>query len=421
MRRALLALLAFAALPGCEPDLSISSGGEGPARFEAACALPGLPTAQRQTLIILDQASLARAEDPDAFRERNPSLIPAVVAIADAQSAVASGALAARERVSLYLAPADGGGLRLLFTGCAPALSASELQRLREGSSAVGRVRDDFFASGAADRIEEQAGQYRSQLLGALQRAAAHAPENPPAQAADFAGTTLVRALRATPRLVDPALGLGRVVLIAPRALAAIPRLPDAAVARASGFAAARQLGLNLGLVELHVALAPAADGRDYAQAFFLASGANLVSWSTQGASSLPPPPSVVRAFAGEVQYGDRPYPIELRLNSDPAGLLVNSWLLVRGSRANATPLTGAVACAGERCRVTGDDGGFAQAWSTRPGGEPEFDPDMPFGGLRNVEIVIDGAAGQGRVFDSVVDEIGGRPDIRFTIRRTAG
>jgi hypothetical protein len=269
MARHVPALLAAALLAGCDADVDLATAGDGPIRYEAACALPGLAVPQRQTVIVLDQASLALAEEPEAFRARNPDLVPTVIAVADATTAVANGALAPRERVSLYVAP----------------------------------------------------------------------------------GT----------------------------------------------------------------------EGRDFAAALFLGSGANLASWSSRAPAALPPAPVTVRDYLGEVQYGTVSYPIQLRLASDSGGRLVNSWILVRGERPTGTPLTGSISCAGERCRVVGDDGGFAQAWSPAPGGQPEYDPNMPFGGLRNVEITIDGAQGQGRIFDHNVADVAGRPDIRFSFRRSGG
>lgn len=413
MKVRLAMLVATAALAGCDGGTQVSTSAES-IRAEQACAIPGLPGPLRQTIILIDEASLRRAPDAAALRELNGELVAAVSSFADAAAAVGNGTLAPRERVSLLLAPADGGGARTLFSGCAPALTAEERQRLEAQSG----WKEDFTSSGAEDRIDSMADQYRTGLLGALLRAAQHAPEAPPPAPSEFIRTALVRSLRATPRLSDPALGLARIIMVAPAALRSVPAFASVAEARAAGFAAARPLGLNFAQAELNVAIAPRAETRDYAAAFFLGSGGNLASWSTQAPTALQPPPANVQNFAGEVEYGQYRFPIQLRLASTASGALVNSWVVVRGERPTATPLTGTLACGGERCRVLSDDGGFAQLWSPDPGGEPEFASDLPFGGMRSVEIMIDADRGMGRVFDNAVDEIAGRRDIRFTLRR---
>lgn len=411
-RRAWLA--AALALAGCGEEASVTSATES-IRAEQACAIRELPGPLRQTVILIDEASLRRAADAAALRELNRELVDAVGVFADASAAVGNGTLAPRERVSLMLAPADGGGARVLFSGCAPALTVEERQRL-EGQSGWG---EDFTSSGAEDRIDAMAQQYRTGLLGALLRAGQQAPEAQPPAPSDFTRTALVRSLRATPRLADPALGLARIILLAPAALQSVPTFGTVADARAAGFAAAGQAPLDLAQAEFNIAVAPRAEARDYVAAFLLGSGANLASWSSRAPSALGHVPTQVRTFAGEFLYGGARRPIRLRIASDSGGALVGSWIVIGGARARGVPLAGTIACAGERCRVTSDEGGFAQAWSRDPGGDPEFDPQLPFAGLRNVELIIDGNAGQGRVFDPFVDDVGGAPDIRFAFRRS--
>jgi len=407
-------LAALAALAACSESTSPSASTAESIRAEEACAIRDLPVPMRQTVIMIDEASLRRAPDAAALRESNRELVEAVSAFADASAAVGNGTLSPRERVSLVLAPADGGGARVLFSGCAPALTVDERQRL-EGQSSWG---EDFTSSGAEDRIDAMALQYRTGLLGALLRAGQQAPEAQPPAPSDFVRTALVRSLRATPRLADPSLGLARVILIAPAALQSVPVFGSVADGRTAGFGAASQLGLDLAQTEFDVAVAPRTEARDYVAAFLLGSGANLASWSSRAPSALGHAPAQVRSFVGEFNYGGARRPIRLLIASDSNGALVNSWIVIGGSRARGVPLTGTIVCAGERCRVTSDEGGFAQAWSREPGGDPEFDPQMPFVGLRNVEIMIDGAQGQGRVFDPFVDDVGGSPDIRFNVRR---
>ena len=388
----------------------------GPLREEAACSIEGLSRPLRQTAILLDESSLRAAEDAQMLRARNRDLIDAVMAVAGAEAAVASGALAPRERVSLYLAPADGSALRLLFSGCAPALSAEERAGLEASSSAT----SDFMGSGEEDRIDSHAADYETSILGAIQRAAARAPQNALPRPRTFDASPLVQSLRATPRIGDPSAGISRLVIIAPRSFSAIPAFPGPAQARAAGFALAPQVGLDLSLVEINVALAPGAGQRDFASAFFLASGGQLASWSTRFPTGLSRAPTAVRSFSGEIDYGPARYPIVVRIAHDDTGQLTNSWLLLRGDRQYGIPITGTISCAGEQCRVRSDQSGFAQVWSAEAGGEPEFRPGLPFVGLRNIEITFDGPLGEGRVWDPVVDEIAGRerPEFRFRLRR---
>jgi hypothetical protein len=411
-------LISLSAVMVCACDGTVGAGEDtGPLREEAACSLPGLSRPLRQTAILIDEGSLRPAEDDAALRALNSDVLDAVMAVADPESSVASGALAPRERVSLYLAPVDGSALRLLFTGCAPSLSADERAALERNSSTL----SDFTGSGAEDRIDTDAADYETMILGAIQRAAARARRQSPPRPRTFDASPLVQSLRATSRIGDPSAGLSRLVIIAPHSFSGIPAFATPTQARAAGFALASQVGLDLGLVEIDVALAPGANQRDFASAFFLASGGQLASWSTRFPTGLPRAPTAVRTFSGEIDYGPARYPVLVRIAQDYSGQLTSSWLLVRGERQPyGVPIAGAISCGGEQCRVRGDQSGFAQAWSATPGGEPEFGPDLPFGGLRNIEMIFDGPTGQGRIWDPAVDEIAGqaRPEFRFQLRR---
>jgi hypothetical protein len=385
-------------------------------REESACGLAGLSRPLRQTAILIEESSLRYAEDTQALRASNSDVIDAVMAVADAQTAVASGTLAPRERVSLYLAPVDGSALRLLFTGCAPALSTEERAGVHANASAL----REFTGSGEEDRIDGYASNYETMVLGAIQRAASHAPQAPLPSPRSFELSPLIQSLRATPRIGDPGAGISRLVIIAPRSFSAIATYPDAAQARAAGFALAPRVGMDLGLVEIDVALAPGAVQRDFASAFFLGSGGQLASWSTRFPTGLPRAPVAVRNFSGDVDYGPVRYPVTVRVAQDFSGQLTNSWVRLRGERQHSIPLAGAIVCNGEQCQVRGDQSGFAQALSPQVGGEPQFGPDLPFGGLRYIEITFDGSRGEGRVWDPIVREIAGqdRPEFRFQLRR---
>lgn len=402
-------------LAGCgDGGKPASAAQQATIKFEAACDVAGLPRPVRQTAIVLDEQSIARS-DPAQFRARNPGVIDAVMAVADPVQAVDLGALAPRERVSLYVTPADGSAPRLAFTGCAPAISAAELAEVTRGTSTAERYSDTFFASGTADKLRAQAEDFRARLLGAIQRVAQAAPEKPGRAAESFEATAAVRSLKSAARIVDPLAGAPRLVLIAPAALRSTPRQPDPQAARQAGFEAARRAGLDLGMADVAVALVTPGASRDFVEAFLLGSRGRLAGWSSAAPTDLTAPPGSVRNFAGTIQYGPVQFPVRARIGVGRDGTLANSWILVMNEQEAATPLSGSAVCDGNGdCRVTGDGRGFSQLWSPKPGGEPEFDPALPFSGLRNFELAILRGRATGRVFDPLVDQVGDRKDLKF-------
>jgi hypothetical protein len=408
--------LALAACP--------ATGDEGGTRIvtlkhEAACNLAGLPAPKRQTLLVIDEGSVLRS-GPEEFRSRNPGVIDAVLATADPEKAVGLGALEPRERVSVFVAPADGSAPRLMFSGCAPAVTDEELASAESGQSALKRGSDTFFASGLKAQVEEQASEYRTRLLGAIQHIAESAPAQSPRPAESFDRSPLVRSLQAAVRLGDPQAGVPRIVLLAPSALRSVGRYANGEAARQAGFAAARATNLNLGMAQVEVALA-SADSRDFIDAFLLGSRARLESWSSQTPTNLRPAPAAVRNFSGTIQYGPVQFPVRVRLAMDRKGELANSWIEVLNEGSAATPLTGHATCdANGDCLVSGDGSGFSQLWSTKPGGQPEFGPEVPFSGLRYFEFRVSRGKAAGRVYDPLVDQVGGVPDLRFEMKEVA-
>src|SRR5438309_3475041 len=296
---ACIGLAALAALAGCGPGGDGASSSDGihtVLKHEAACDLAGLTRPKRQTVIVVDEASIRRS-DAAGFRTANPGVLEAILAVSDPVQAVESGALEPRERVTLLLAPKDGTQPRAMFTGCAPALSAEDKAKAEAGSSSAQRAKDSFFATGAANRIADQAEEFRTTLLGAVQHIAEGAPEQQGRAAPSFEASSAVRSLKTAARVADPSLGAPRLVLIAPAALRAVPAAADPASARQAGFAAARATRVDLGQSEVAVALA---DGRsrDFVEAFLLGSRGRLISWSSGPPSNLAPAPVAVRSFA---------------------------------------------------------------------------------------------------------------------------
>jgi hypothetical protein len=95
---------------------------------------------------------------------------------------------------------------------------------------------------------------------------------------------------------------------------------------------------------------------------------------------------------------------VTLRIADDGKGNLVSAWLTLLGGTNQSIPMTGQIACSSAAvCKIVSDDKGFAQAWKRKPGGEPEFANDLPFGGMRNFAFEISGNDLKGSVSDPMV------------------
>jgi hypothetical protein len=333
-----------------------------------------------------------------------------VVAFSDPDAATLSGAMDYRERLSMLLLPADGSAARLIFEGCLPALSQEEIAAAQGENAAL----TNFFTGGVQQQLRNDAEQFRSRVIAALVVASREAPGPAAPETASLPETRLVQSLRASGRLINGEDGLPRIVLLSNLARTDFGETESREDARRKGFADGMESALDLGRSELHVFLADgqrSALAREYAQAFFLAQHANLMSWAGSSPTAMPAAPVTVIRYTGEASYPNGPESIQIRLAVDRNDNLVNSWLVLRGSPNRSTPLTGPQTCDGPgSCRISSDDGGFAQAWTLSPGGEPSFDNDIPFGGLREWEIETRDARLTGRVHDPAVQQIGPTP-----------
>lgn len=411
MRR--LAIAALLLLAGCDSAVNGAGGGAssgGAFRLERFCNVADLPPSLRHTYLLIDEHALARAETPAEFAELNAGVRDIVVAFTDPAAAALSGAMDYRERLSILLLPADGSAAKPLFEGCLPALSPEEINSAQTAGSAVG----DFFTGGVQQQLHNDGEQFRSRAISALVLAARTAPGEPSPETARLIDSQLVQGLRASGRMINGEDGLPRIILLSNLARMDLGEEPTREAVRQSGLAEGEQAALDLGRAELHVFLAEgqnSALARDYAQAFFLAQHANLLTWAGDALATMPAAPTSVVRYSGEAAYPGGPESIQVRVAADRNGNLVNSWLVLRGSPNRSTPLTGPQTCeAPGVCRLSSDDGGFAQAWSLSPGGEPEFHNDMPFGGLREWEMTMRDARLTGRVFDPAVQQIGATP-----------
>lgn len=401
----------------CGGDRRANFGNGQPVAMEAYCtAADGLPSALRHTIVVVD-ASAVRPGDAGQLRELNRALFDLLVGLGgDPGQAVATGAMAPRERLTILLAPADGGPPRTLVTGCLPAFSAEELAARRAGRSGSANAASDFMGSGDRADVEEAALDFSDAVLGAIGKMGLVAA---PPRNSSFAESSLVRSLSNAPRIASPELGVPRIFLFTD--LTRLPSSPTVEETRTAGFAAAAQANINLGLAEVHMT-GPAAPrsrmAREYAQAFVLGSGGSLQGFGGAALNGLRAPPAMVDVYTGEIVFPIGRYPMQVRLARDRNGALVNSWVNVRADQDRSTPLEGHIICAEDgRCRIA-SDGGFAQVWTLSPGGESEHNATMSLAGLRNFNADLADGGMTGAVSDPSVDRIGtpGVDALRFTL-----
>lgn len=413
LRMMLVCGLGAAALAGCKPEAGAGTGGPRSAvRSEAYCHRSDMSAALRQTVLVIDERAV-KAAKPAEMRTVNAKLFELVMGLGDPVAGLESGAMAPRERLTIMIAPADGAAPRVVFTGCVPGLSPTEIAEGRARRSSVENAGSDFFGAGAEKKVEEAARGFRLAVQGALVRMG-DAPQSGGLRPGGFEASSLLSSLKATRQLASDEGGMPRVFLFTD--LATFPSGGERTEARTAGFAAARQAGVVLGGAEVYLVGAngpgPAA-ARDYAEAFFLGSQGDVRSWGGVAFNALTAAPVEVRTYTGEIAYPFDRFPARLILGRDAQGRLVNSWLITRTDGEWATPVTGALTCRDEVCRLLGDDGGLAQAWSTDPDPEPEFDAGLPLGGMRQIEAEVTPDSAEGFVSDPMISQFDGAPGVR--------
>lgn len=410
-KRILITAVCGLALAACsESSASGGSGGAmtGDLKAEEFCTVEGLEAPLRQTFILVDDNMVNKTEDPREFVALNANVRDVVLAVADPQKALASGVTEARERVSIFVLPSDGGAAERAFSGCLPGLSADEMAQAKQESSALG----DFFTGGASQKIENSVNDFRMKLVASLQYIARNAAGPAEAPDATIAEASFIKSLRASNRLVSGDGGVPRVFLYTDVSQMDFPKFTSQEEARAAGFADGKKIGLDFNRADVFVILPEAGDDliREYFQAFLLAQHARLAHWGGVNMGAVPIAPASVQRFVGKVQYPDSLENVRLRISVDKNGKLSDSWIILEGTPDRSTPMTGQAVCKSRgECNISSDSEGFAQAWSLAPGGEPEFDPDGPFGHMRRFEFNIDGKDLSGRIFDPAVDQIGSK------------
>lgn len=413
MRSLLLMLCAATTLASCGDGKATLTGSGEVITLDGYCDRPGLAKSLRQTVIVIDQNAVVKAERA-GMREANRALYDLVLGLADPTQIAATGASAPREPVTIYMAPAGGGALKLLFSGCPPVISSQEQAGLTAKRSGMANFGDTMSGDSPRQKAEEAGEQFRRSLGAVLAGLGEGAPARP-TSAASIDEAPLVRGLQGMRNLAPPERGVVRLVLFTDLGGLA-PEFADPVAARRAGFEAAARVRLSLGLAEVHLA-GPGDTGRseqrEFADAFILGSQGDLASWGTVAFNALPNPPVEVRDFTGSLSMPPNTYPMQMRLGVDKNGALVASWVTMQITERTSTPLTGGLSCdARGACRLTTDGGGFAQVWSDDPDAEAEYAPDMPLSGLRNLEAEVRGSRMTGSIFDPDVYQIGATPGV---------
>lgn len=398
------ALFAGACGAPTAPTVGLSAGGE--LRAETFCTVEGLNPALRHTYLMIDENVLSKTETPADFVALNGRIRDVVLTFADPDRALSSGASDYRERISIHVLPADGSASYRVFSGCIPGLSPQEIQESRQNGSAV----NDFFSGGVQQQIRNDAEDFTAKLIGALQNAARSAKGPARAQAGNVEQISAFQSIRASGRVINSDLGVPRVVLVTDLGSTSLPEAENREALRKAGFDLGTAASLDLGRADIVVIQSNGGNDsqREFLDAFLLAQHGKLVYWGNERVGALPTAPSRVVRYVGTAAYPNGEDTVQIRVAMDRSGKLVNSWTTLRGRPDRSVPMTGSALCdAPDNCVVRSDEGGFSQAWSLSPGGEPEFDPDMPFSGLRDFEFTAGPQNLTGKLFDPSVDRIG--------------
>jgi hypothetical protein len=390
--------------PSAPSATSLTAGGE--LRAESFCAVEGLTPSQRHTLIMIDENALSKTENPADFVALNGKVRDVVLTFADPDRALSSGASDYRERISIHILPNDGAASYRVFSGCVPGLSPQELADAKKESSAVG----DFFSGGVSQKIENDVADFTTKLIGALQVGARGAKGPAKPQTGPVADISVFQSLRSSGRVINSDAGLPRLVVVTDLSGVDLPEATTREELRKAGFTAGDTSALDFGRADVIFVQGSGGNEqqREFVDAFLLAQHGKLVYWGNERVGALPPAPSRLARYVGKVIYPNGEDTVQIRLASDRNGKLVNSWMILRGRPDKSVPLSGTALCSeAGQCEVRSDEGGFSQAWSIAPGGDPEFDPDMPFSGMRDFEFIADTRKLSGKLFDPSVDRIG--------------
>jgi hypothetical protein len=344
-------------------------------------------------VVIVDENKLARIAGPTEMQAKNAGLLNRVRDFISTDIALAGGVVEARERVSVLIAPKDGSTARLIFTGCVPGVSQEERAGLSENAV------DKFISGGFAQQLDDGADRYNRLSTLALANAARLSTGSGEVASAPAVGNSVLKSVAGISSSNRSTNFVTRYVLVTDLAKTTLPtETTDAAVAREAGFEAAKTLGLNFYGSDVLVVMTPGSNDivRGFFDALLLGAGGRLAYWGDGRPTQALLAPVRIERFVGSVNLPspDTPnrfdeQPINVRLAWDSNGDLTQSFVMIRGRVERIVPITGRATCDADTCTITGDDGGFAQAWSTAPGGEPEFGEALPFQGARDIKLTI--------------------------------
>lgn len=399
-----IASCAALALAGCGSaptgGTPAKGGGGSTIRAEAACDVQGVKAPLRRTIILVDAKALHKAADGLAFAERNKAFRDLVLSMADPAVALPAATSAAREQIVIAVVPADGSAAQTAFVGCIPGLSPQELAAAQQKEGGI----SGMFTSGVARGLEEQASTFRTQLIGGMVAAASQGADVAGAQTGPVDAAPFLAGVRASKGLFDDDGRVQRIVLFSDLSGLDLPQ-GDGSAIRKAGIEAGRKAGAELAQADIHVVLpsGKSVGGKDFFEAYWLAQGARLLSYAPDKVANVTASPVRLWRFAGQVAYPSGPELADIRIGEDGKGKLTASWLTLLGTPSFAVPMTGSILCSGADCTIQSDKGGFAQAWSDAPGGEPEFRNDLPFGGMRSFALKILGDRLTGQASDEGV------------------
>lgn len=391
------------ALGGCGSETAgtpAKSGAGSTIRAEAACDVKGMKAPLRRTVVLVDAKYLTKARDGMEFAERNGAFRDLVLSIADPAVALPAGTSAAREQIVIAVVPADGSAAQTTFVGCIPGMSPQELSAAQQQEGGIGSM----FSSGVARELDDQAANFRTQLIGGMVAAATQGIDAPSAQSGTIEASPFLTGVRASKGLFEGDDRVQRLILVSDLSGLDLPE-GDAVAARKAGIEAGRKAGAELSQTDVHVVLpvGKSVAARDFFESYWLAQGARMLSYAPEKVANVAAAPTRLWRFSGQAAYPSGPALADIRIGEDGKGKLTASWFTLLGTPIFAIPMTGSIVCSGDDCSIQSDKGGFAQAWSEAPGGEPEFRNDLPFGGMRSFEFKIVGDKITGRAWDDGV------------------
>jgi hypothetical protein len=391
---------------------------------DSACHLEGMRRPLRQTVVVLDQALIVPQAGQD-IGAANRAWLNTILTIAGVQAGQASTISAPRERITVIVAREDGGDLIRIFTGCSPTYSQDEIAEMKSSSGGLKGSVDWLLGKSVDARIENEQKTFRARLAVAL----AELPKMPKPKSANATGSaspTFLGAFALLAGTIDLGEGIPRLFVLSPMNGEFLRGFQDVKSARSAGFDLAERINGDLQRAEVYVQGVSnngAKYARDFIQAFFLGIKGRVSGISGETLPAVADQPQMIQVFGGSIDYGAGvKVPMQIRLASDSAGTLVNSWVEITVKRAVATPLTGKVVCkTPQTCEITGDGKEFAQAWVVDPSLDQmqNFSESLPFSGVRYFQFSTSTGGLKGRAYDPLVSSINGKKELSFELART--